>query len=167
MFDMEIWTLVKSKPTSKMLVGRYLLVVLLVFSGCFIIVSPLFFLLTTIILAVVLRFVVVNQRIEYEYSFYDGDIRIAKIRDKRKRRELLHLVGDDVILVAPEGHEALRTYENPNVTYTRMDVSSHEKDREAYLLICKDRKEICKVRFEPDKRLLAAMKEKCPRKIME
>ena len=71
MFDMEIWTLVKSKPTSKMLVGRYLLVVLLVFSGCFIIVSPLFFLLTTIILAVVLRFVVVNQRIEYEYSFYE------------------------------------------------------------------------------------------------
>lgn len=167
MFDMEIWTLVKSKPTPKMLLGRYLLVVLLVFSGCFIIVSPLFFLLTTVILAIILRLVVVGQRIEYEYSFYDGDIRIAKIKDKRKRKELLHLVGDDIILVAPEDHEALRAYENPNATYTVMDASSHEKEYEAYILVCKNRKEICKVRFEPDERFLAAMKEKCPRKVIE
>ncbi|MGN0482540.1 MAG: DUF6106 family protein [Lachnospiraceae bacterium] len=163
---MEVWTLVRSKPTMTMLLVRYLMIVLVVFSGCFILVSPVIFFPLTLLLGFLLYLLMGSQKIEYEYSYYAGDFRVAKIKNMSKRKDLLEISMDDILLVAPQGHEKLKAYENPNQSYEICDYSSREKSHSYYVMVCKSDKKMRKLYFEPDIKLLQAMQEKNRQKII-
>ena len=50
-------------------------------------VSPVMFLVPTIIFGVIWYLFAFRSEVEYEYTYYDGDLRFAKIRNKAKRKK--------------------------------------------------------------------------------
>ena len=54
-------------------------------------VSPVIFLVPTIIFGVIWYLFAFRSEVEYEYTYYDGDLRFAKIRNKAKRKKIAYL----------------------------------------------------------------------------
>lgn len=168
MGDLEVMTLVDSKPTAGMIVARYVLIALtaLCVGGMFLI--PVIFMMPAVILGIITYFVITGQRIEYEYTYYDGELRIAKIKAKRKRKELVRADIDDVLVLAPEGSDALRPYSNQNPNAERCKVlnySSHVKGNPYYVLVYRKDKEVRKVYFEPEEKIVQGMRSRDMRKV--
>ena len=65
-------------------------------------VSPVMFLVPTIIFGVIWYLFAFRSEVEYEYTYYDGDLRFAKIRNKAKRKKIAYLSMDDVLTIAPK-----------------------------------------------------------------
>ena len=63
-------------------------------------VSPVMFLVPTIIFGVIWYLFAFRSEVEYEYTYYDGDLRFAKIRNKAKRKKIAYLSMDDVLTIA-------------------------------------------------------------------
>lgn len=75
-------------------------------------VSPVMFLVPTIIFGVIWYLFAFRSEVEYEYTYYDGDLRFAKIRNKAKRKKIAYLSMDDVLTIAPKGDRSIYKYEN-------------------------------------------------------
>lgn len=153
-----------------MVVAKYAMIAVTVLCVAGALLVPYVFMVPMILSAVVCYFVVTGQKIEYEYTYYDGEIRMAKIKDKRKRKELVAAEMEDIMIMAPRGSEALRPYssQNPNAEkYKVLDYTSHVKGTPCYVLVYRKEKEIRKVFFEPEEKLVKAMRSRDMRKIQQ
>ena len=74
--------------------------------------SPVIFLAPTIIFGVIWYLLAFRSEVEYENTYYDGDLRFAKIRNKAKRKKIAYLSMDDVLAIAPKGDRSIYKYEN-------------------------------------------------------
>ncbi len=66
-------------------------------------VSPVMFLVPTIIFGVIWYLFAFRSEVEYEYTYYDGDLRFAKIRNKAKRKKKLPILVWMMCDHCPEG----------------------------------------------------------------
>lgn len=103
--------------------------------------------------------------IEYEYTYYETDVHIAKIINKAKRKNLADLNMDEVITIAPRGDRSVYRYENDKSTKYK-DYTSGDKSAKVYELIYKTSDGICRYEFEPDEEMLQAMKIKYPHTVI-
>ena len=106
-----------------------------------------------------------NRSLEYEYSYFDGDFRFAKIFNKQKRKELIGYEIDNVIVIAPKGDRSLYQYENNPQVKTR-DLSSGKKDAKLYVLVAKTEEDYQMTIFEPDEQYLDAVCIKYRQKVI-
>ena len=67
-----------------------------------------------IIFAIIWYFQAFRSDIEYEYTYYDGEFRFARIKAKRKRKGLGRVQMEDVLALAPKGDRSVYKYENDN-----------------------------------------------------
>ena len=102
------------------------------------------------------------SKIEFEYTYYDGELRMAKITNKAKRKNLLAVNMEDVLAIAPRGDRSVYKYENDN-TLKYKNVTSGEKTAKVYELVFKGDKGMCRYEFEPDEEMLDAIRVKYPR----
>ena len=67
-------------------------------------------------------FLFFKSGLEYEYSYFDGELRFAKVMDKSRRKALKTYNMEDVVTIAPAGDRSVYNYENDNnvkvVNYT-------------------------------------------------
>ena len=106
------------------------------------------------------------SKIEYEYTYYDGELRIAKIINKAKRKNLLAVHMDDVLAIAPKGDRSVYKYENDDALKYK-DFSSGDKEARVYELVFKGEKDMCRYEFEPDEEMLDAIRIKYPRTVLK
>lgn len=97
-----------------------------------------------------------TRSIEYEYSYFDGDFRFAKIISKEKRKELIGYEVDNVVVIAPKGDRSLHQYVD-NVQVKVRDLSSGKKDAKLYGMVAKVEEGYHLTWFEPDEKYLDAV----------
>ena len=102
---------------------------------------------------------------EYEYVFCDGQLDFDKINGGVKRKTVLRVDFEKLVVVAPKNSHALDGYRHNGVEVK--DFSSMEENAKVYALVVTGGDKQTMIYFEPNEKMLAAMKQKAPRKIME
>lgn len=93
---------------------------------------------------------------EYEYSYFDGEVRFAKIMNKSRRRKLKTYVMDDVVVIAPAGDQRVSQYESRNDIKVK-NYTSHKAGEPYYVMVAKNQDMQELIKFEPDEKFLEAV----------
>ena len=107
-------------------------------------------------------FVFLNLSVEYEYLFAEGGLSVDRIMGKARRKRVFDCEKEDVQAVAPADSFVLKEYERQEMKVK--DYSSGVAGAKVYALIYQKGGENCKVLFEPNERMTAAMRRAYPRK---
>lgn len=128
--------------------------------------APVIFLIPAVIFGLLWYFTGFRGDIEYEYTYYDGEFRFAKIKAKSKRKNIARIQMDDVMALAPKGDRSVYKYENDkNLTYK--DLTSGDPDAKIYEMVCKGEKGLVRYEFEPDEEMLSEVMVKYPRSVIK
>jgi len=102
---------------------------------------------------------------EYEYVFCDGQVDFDKISGGVKRKTMLKVDFDQLVVVAPKNSHSLDGYRHNGVVVK--DFSSLDPNAKVYGMVMTGGEKNTMILFEPSEKMLAAMKQKAPRKVME
>lgn len=94
-----------------------------------------------------------NADIEYEYTYIEGRLTVARIKSKRRRKNLAQIEMEEVILIAPSTAHELYKYQNDNSLKTK-NYSSGFSGRRTYEVIYKKTDGQYRLIFEPDDEIL-------------
>lgn len=172
MGDTFVECFVKRKTSKKALIMQALLILLivLVFAvGLFVFMSKIFFLIGIVISFVCYK-LSDSKDMEFEYVFTNGDLDFAQITNKSKRKELFSISMTDVEVMAPKNSDRIkRLISNPNIKYKKQDFSSgfSKNQDKVYEMVAKRGGEAYHILFEPNRKLLDAMKQSAPRNVFE
>lgn len=101
---------------------------------------------------------------EYEYSYFDGDIRFAKIINKSKRKALKGYSMEDVLVLAPIDDRSVYNYLNDSNVKVR-NLTSGKPNRRIYAIVVRSEGTEL-VKFEPDDKYLDAVCIKYGQKVV-
>ena len=151
----EIFMLVEKKKSVFMhLLYALLLFLTVLFAFGMFVISPLC--LTFAVLFGALTWLVRTRCTEFEYSYFDGDLKFTKIKSKSKRKPIQLYNMDEVTIIAPEGDQSVYNYEN-NSGLKVKNLTSRDKNARVYVMVAKGKEGNELVKFEPDDRMLDAM----------
>lgn len=102
---------------------------------------------------------------EYEYVFCDGQLDFDKISGGMKRKTMLRVDFEKLVIIAPKNSHALDGYRHNGVAVK--DFTSLNADAKVYGMVITGGEQNTLIYFEPSEKMLAAMKQKAPRKITE
>ena len=102
---------------------------------------------------------------EYEYVFCDGQLDFDKISGGMKRKTMMRVDFEKLVVIAPKNSHALDGYRHNGVAVK--DFTSLNADAKVYGMVVTGGEQNTMIYFEPNEKMLAAMKQKAPRKIME
>lgn len=125
---------------------------------------------TLLVLLAIIGFVISYSyfprfNVEYEYIFCDGQLDFDKIMGNVKRKTALRIDFDKVDIMAPAKSHALDSYNNMQLKVK--DFTSLVPEAKAYAIIYNNEKEKYKILFEPNEKMIACIKQKTPRKLVE
>lgn len=103
--------------------------------------------------------------IEWEYVFCDGQLDFDRISGGAKRKTMLRVDFDHLVIVAPKNSHALDGYRHNGVAVK--DFTSLEEGKNVYGMVITGGEQNQMIFFEPSEKMLAVMKQKAPRKIVE
>ncbi len=150
---MEIYVLVERRRTiAYQFLGALVLAATIL---CFIAAMAVYLMIIpTVVLGCVWFFFFYHYSKEFEYTYFDGEIKFARIMSKSRRKNLLAISMDDVLQIAPGGDRSVYKYENDN-KIIRKDMTSGIKGAPYYVLVVRDEKKgLMMIKFEPDDRFL-------------
>lgn len=101
---------------------------------------------------------------EYEYSFMSGELDVDKIIARSKRKRMNTFDFNRMELVAPkDSQEAMRLERGQ---YKTFDYTSNMPDAKVYVAYVMNNNEVVRVFFEPNEKMLDAIKYISPRKVI-
>lgn len=160
---MEIYVLVEQKKNILLKILEFVFlavgVVLALLSMYAIVFLPL------AMLAAGLGFFLFTRNYEFEYSYFDGEVRFAKIINKSSRKNLKAYSMDEVYTIAPSGDRSVYRYENEEKLKVK-DYTSKNKDAKIYVMIVKGKEGLEMIKFEPDDKYLDAICVKYRQKVV-
>lgn len=124
------------------------------------------FAIPAIIFAVIWYFQSFRSDVEFEYTYYDGEFRFAKIKAKSRRKGLGRVQMEDVLAIAPKGDRSVYKYENDRNIPCK-DLTSGVAGAKVYELIFKGEKGINRYEIEPDEEMLDEVLIKYPRSVIK
>lgn len=128
--------------------------------------APAFFSILTVLFAALWYYMAFQTGIEYEYTYYDGEMRFVKIIAKRKRKNITKVQMEDVLAFAPKGDRSVYKYENDdNISYKNL--TSGNADKKVYEFVFKGEKGIHRYEMEPDEAMLDEILIKYPRAVIK
>jgi hypothetical protein len=101
---------------------------------------------------------------EFEYSYFDGDVRFAKVMNKSRRKSLGSYTMEEVLQIAPAGSRAMYKYEN-DAAVKKLDYTSGNKETPYYEMVVNDENGMKLIQFEPDDKYLDAVCVKYAQKV--
>jgi hypothetical protein len=162
----ENTVLVNKKTSIGTKIGGWVCIALIAFCG---ITSILFvsfiLLLLAVLFGAIWYMLYLNSKIEYEYTYIEGRMSIARIKAKRKRKELARIEMEEVILIAPTNSHELDSYFNNN-QIKRKVCTSGLQDIHSYQVVYKTSNDINMIEFEPDQNMLEMIQARNPRKVL-
>jgi hypothetical protein len=93
---------------------------------------------------------------EFEYSYFDGEVRFAKIMNKSRRKKLATYSMEEVLQIAPSGDRSMYKYET-DTNVKKVDYTSGKKDTPYYEMAVKHENSMLLIQFEPDDSYLDAV----------
>lgn len=101
--------------------------------------------------------------LEFEYLYVSGELTIDKIMGKTKRKNCFAVEMEKVECVAPEGSDKLLDYRN--MKCVEQDYTSRKEGTKPYICIFHGDKELWRVKFEPNVKMVEMMRQTSPRKV--
>lgn len=98
--------------------------------------------------------------VEYEYAVTNGDIEIDKIFNKQKRKKLVSISSDSIVIVAPFGDGRIPQLDKNDVT----DATSKNPDADVYCVVYEDSVRKLLI-FEPNEKIINEIKKRNPRNV--
>lgn len=129
-------------------------------------IAPVFFAIPAVLGAVLWYFLSFRSDIEYEYTYYDGEFRFAKIRAKSRRKSLGEVQMEDVLAFAPKGDRSVYKYENDK-SLGYKNLTSGNPDAKVYELVFKGEKGISRYEIEPDEEMMDTILVKYSRLVIK
>lgn len=161
---MEVYVLVPVRKTmGAKIVGTMMLVLAVVCLLCTCLISVIT--LPAALVCGIIWFVLMGNTKEFEYSYFDGEVRFAKVLNKNRRKSLGSYPMDDVIQIAPAGDRSVSRYEQEGNAKV-IDYTSHDKDTPYYDMILKKEGDTLLIKFEPDEKYLEAVEYKYRQKVI-
>ena len=105
------------------------------------------------------------QNTEFEYSYFDGELRFAKIKNKSRRTRLGIYSMESVAAIAPAGDRSVYNYENGN-EIKKIDYTSGQKDVPYYDIVIKSPDENVLIKAELDDKFLTEVEKKYRSKVI-
>ena len=102
---------------------------------------------------------------EFEYSYFDGEVRFAKIMNKSRRKRIGVYTMEDVVQIAPAGDRSVYKYENDSSLKVK-DYTSKVKGRPSYDMVIQKDGGMLLIKFEPDDKYLDAVEVKYKQKVI-
>ena len=151
--------------------GKKIMTIVLFVIACILLllstfVSPLLFFLPAILVMVLWVWQGFFSNVEFEYTYFDGDLRFAKIKNKAKRKKIADINMEDVVILAPKGDRGVYKYENDK-NLKCINLTSGRADAKVYELIVKNEEGFMRIEFAPDEEILNAMMVKYARIIVK
>lgn len=106
-----------------------------------------------------------NYNIEYEYLFVNAQLSVDKILGRSKRKTAWEGSVENMEVIAPSDHFALRDYENQN--RKKMDFSSQLPGAKTYTIMYQSGPERLEIIIEPDEKILKCLRRTAPRKVIQ
>ncbi len=106
-----------------------------------------------------------TRNYEYEYSYFDGDVRFAKIINRNSRKQLQCYTMEEVITIAPIEDRSVHNYLQGEKAKVK-DLSSGYDNVKVYALVVNTEKGIEVIKFEPDEKYLDAVCVKYTQKVI-
>ena len=155
--------LVKKRTTLKDNAVKAGLIALTVISFFLFMTGNIVFTILFIALVFVDYYVLRRMDVEYEYTYFDGGLDIAKIMNKQFRKEQFSTdIKEDMEIIAPSDHADLKYYQVEKT----LDYSSQMPDHKTYTMVTKFKGQKVKVVFEPNEKMLNSMRDVVPRKVI-
>lgn len=164
---MEIYVLVERKKTVWMLFLNAIVSVLTVMTLLWSCMGLSLLVVLTIALGCAEYFLFLYLNQEFEYSYFDGDVRFARILNKSRRRNLKSYTMDEVLQIAPAGHNSIMRYENdPKVK--KKNYTSGFQGVPYYEMVIRssDSDGLLMIKFEPDEAYLNEVCKKYSHKVI-
>lgn len=111
-------------------------------------------------------FLIPMLKVDYEYIFCDGQIDFDKINGGARRKHILRVDMEEVEIAAPKNSHALDEFRSADQG-TVKNFTSGRADGRVYVLIVRQNGKLLKILFEPSDKMVACMKNKSPRKVIE
>ncbi len=161
---MEKFMLVERKKTLAAKALQVVMILLTIVSLVLTIVTwnPFCFLLTCVL--VILTIVTIRKYTEFEYSYFDGELRFSKIINKSRRKQIGNYHMDETNLIAPTGDRSVYNHEN-NSTYKVRNLTSGDPEAKVYVMVAKGEKGMELIKFEPDEEFLTEICKKYAHKV--
>ncbi len=160
---LEVYVLVESRKSPLV---RFLAYLSLLGAVACLLLSCRYFVFMTVgvIMIFVWYFLQFRQFKEYEYSYFDGECRFARIMNKSRRKRLCVINMDEVMQIAPAGDRSVSNYER-DASVKKTDYTSHTK-APYYDLVYKQKDGCRIIQFEPDEAYLDAVCVKYGQKVI-
>ena len=101
--------------------------------------------------------------VEYEYSYFDGSLDIAKIMSRESRKELFSTnIKEEMELLAPSDAPELQYHQVEKT----LDYSTKKTGNKTYTMVTLYKGQKVKMIFEPNEKMLNIMKDVAPRKVV-
>ncbi len=168
MLEAVVECLVQSKKTTKDYIARGLIlfldiVVIVILVISFMLYVPFIGIIFVAIAVPITYFVFRNTNLEYEYAFFDGELNVDKIMNKRVRKKLGTFNFSRLEIMAPEDSERIKTGLNNR---KQIDYSSHNPKDTAYVAVLyNDKNNLVELKFNPSEELLKSIQNKYSRKL--
>ncbi len=109
-----------------------------------------------------------SLEVDFDYSVTNGVFDVAKVTNKEKRKELCTVdLKEELVLVAPNGHDSLRGYEGKHLR--TINAAGSDPEQPVYTMIAKDSKDGSgeyAISFQPDREVLQALHRAKPREVI-
>ena len=159
---MEVFTLIARKKNVALVFVSYLLVALAAISLLTIGFAP--GILFAVVFGLIAYLMIMAQNTEFEYSYFDGELRFAKIKNKSRRKRLGIYSMESVAAIAPAGDRSVYNYENGN-ELKEIDYTSGQKDVPYYDIVIKSPEENVLIKAELDDKFLTEVEKKYRSKV--
>ena len=103
---------------------------------------------------------------EYEYSYFDGDVRFARITNKARRKALKGYTMEEVIQIAPSGDRSVSKFEMDKTAKVKDDTSGRKNAPYYVMVVSNGANGQSIIKFEPDKAYLDAVCIKYRQKVV-
>lgn len=102
---------------------------------------------------------------EFEYSYFDGEVRFARVMNKSRRKGLGTYSMDEVVQIAPAGDRSITRFEGDSSVKV-LDYTSHEKEKPYYGMVIQKEGTTLLIKMEPDEEYLGAIEQKYKSKLI-
>lgn len=165
MSDLYVEQLVKRTTPMGLVVakGCMIAVTILLYLGAFVKGIGQLSLILAVAMSVVDYFVFMQWDIEYEYLFVENELTFDKIMGKAKRKKLRSIEMDKIEAIAKKGSYHLDSFKK--IKCELADYTAHEPSHEIYEIYVRLEKGMLKICFEPNEKMVQALKNAAPRKV--
>lgn len=162
---LEVFVLVKKKRSILMQFACavvFMLALITLFFSCFI----QFLIIAAVVLACIWYLMQFQTNLEYEYSYFDGEVRFAKIMNKSYRKTLRSYSMDEVIAIAPSGDRSVYRYEMNSKIKCKNYTSGYAGEPYYVMVVHAQGIGDLMIKFQPDEEYLDAVCMKYGQKVV-